>query len=320
MGKVETVNRNIYFFRIKAKFGSRRYRNIKKTEFLEQINKLKFYTDPTDAIQKADSRYVPLPTSDNTAMGIWNFNDSKYEFILSKLRRDQLPQKVKGENIQDLKLGKEDWLGDSIHIKFFEDGLFGAEMNGYSVTPNRIGFFLQYRLQQVFGEVLVMVLTNTSYKSLLNNLKDVRYFEVQVHKNILDQIEANKKLKKRSIADYLRKSFEFYESDTIAIKYGSARGISNTLSMKNFKDISCILDVARLRPFIEKFKVKGKYYGSTKSEEKDFLETNLSFSKKIVKVDSRNRKIDDKSMFEAIEKTYNEHRNLIRSAHGISQE
>ena len=180
----EKVIRNIYFFRLKANFGTNRFRFIKRYEFLECINSLKFYNNSKEAISKENSRFVPLPSSDNLAMGVWNYNDKKHEYIISKLRRDQLPQQVSGKNIKDLKMDADSWLADSIHVKFFQDGLFGVEMNGYSVSPTRLSYFLQYRFSELLGDVRVFVLSNKTYQDLLSNLSNVRYFEIKVHRNI----------------------------------------------------------------------------------------------------------------------------------------
>lgn len=309
----EFVEKKIYFYRL-LDFKTNKPANVNLIS--SELDKLKFYNDVKQALNTTNSRFCPLSGSEGLAMGVFTHDVSKKQFTLAKLRREQLPEVIKGNSKKNLSIDKESWLGDSIHIRLFPNGIVGVDTNGYSVYPVQLERFINYRLKDKVPQVRMALLSKKSYKETIKDLKQLRKVRLKVSSEITTKL---KDKKYNSIRAAIDANKSLVESKFVEVTFGSESSINSFIKKTDLDNITSLLDDINLAPFISNFEIMGRFGDSTKSEDRNLKSNDFHFSTEVIRVDKRNRRLDSKSVFSSIENLHKDNKEFLEKAVAIEK-
>lgn len=232
------------------------------------------------------------------------------------VRRSGLPQVERSGSFKDLDLEPDAGLSEPVHIVFFANNIVGAEYNHHGPRISRLGEYLHTKSNKIIQQVRFLPLLRQDIADQLDNLTEMRLFELKVHPSYIAAIRQADD----SIADALeanRRMLDSPESVQIVAR-PSVVGRESTLR-RFIGPVKELLSRDDLRANSDHFKVSGKRRDTGRVDTIDLLNAHLITSKRVVRVSERSRVVESSSAFEAILEAHDELADEIAVASAVPE-
>ena len=232
-----------------------------------------------------------------------------------RVRRTGLPQLEQAGQITDLDLTPESGLLESIHVTFFPNNIVGAEYNHFGPRVSRLGGYLHYKSQKAVPRATFRPLLRGDAAEQLDRLTDLRLLDISVLPSLVEVTRQSDE----SLADALEANARAVESPKVlqAVLKPLEDAQRSFLSRKR-GPLKEMVGNGTLREGSAKFQVRGKCADSGKVETIDLLKDQLISTKGIVRMNERSRALNPDSAFEAIRESYEQLRDQLEEAAGVS--
>jgi hypothetical protein len=307
---LNTVPRKIYFHRIRITpndDGTVPEFDVREASTI--IQSLQFLHDTGPL-----SRYM-TGTVPEEVVGVWPvFNESHTALCIGTVRRGGLPHVEEAGKISPLQIEDPQGLLEWTHVVFFPDGIVGAEFNFYAPRLTRLSDYLIEKCP-LQPRVAFLPLLHRDAQEQFTHLDTIRTVQLRLHRSRLDLLmEANE-----SLPAALRATGEQWGAEVIEIvlRPGARRRTNFKKAAWDFVQ-NLIGKQEQLLDGSDLFRVRGRDDRTGKTEVFDFLKDQFVSTRQVVKQKGKYRAVDSASMFREIETAYNEMRDSLTQACGVS--
>jgi hypothetical protein len=160
------------------------------------------------------------------------------------------------------------------------------------------------------------MLLRQDFQEQLNKFGEVRLLQLRLRRDSLTLLnEAN-----ASLPAALRATSESLGSEVVELTFRQPPHSRHGLGQRAFDLIGSLVGNPRLRDSVDQFKVKAVNRESGRVETFDLLKDQLVSSRQVVLQQDRHRGVESESMFDAISSAYQELRDELREAAGVSDQ
>ena len=302
-----TVERKIYFFR--ADIG-------------KDDSGMPSLFDPTPALQKI----IQLPftgedggryedDADGNVLCLFRALTRANQVQFCRIRRTGLPQIEDSGNLSELQIGPNTGLSEAIQVMFFSENITGIVYNHFGPRLSRLGPYLHTKSNCIIPVVRFRPLLNVNVSKQLDELDDLRLFELNVRPSFANVIRQHDD----SIGDILDANIRYQGSDDIVhvmTKHSGARRQTMLDRAVNLAKRLLLLD--DLSGNVDRFRLRGKRRDTGKVETIDLLRDQLLSTQSIVRLSERGRALDPESAFQAINTAYEDLKDDLGQAYSVS--
>jgi len=305
-GTSDSVNRNIYFYRIDNGITpDGRSNPFDVKPFLELLNKLPFTEN--------SGRYLADKDQSILCMWIDQIPDNSH-IRFGRVRRSALPLIEDHGDLKELTISDDAGLLETTHIVFFPNNIVGAEFNFYGPRATWLGYYFHRIIGNICPLFKVMMLLKSSMYRELEKLHDLSLLDLTIRPSYVDQI---RKLDS-SLGDAFDATTKLGDSDKVqlVLKYsGDNRKIAWTKFKQFFKALAQKPDFALN---VDSCLLKGTSLATDRIDTFDLLKAQLLQKKSIVRQGFRSRALNANSAYSVIEEAYAELASEITEAAAIS--
>lgn len=232
-----------------------------------------------------------------------------------KVRRTALPQLEKAGSVTDLDLEDDAGLLEAIHVVFFPDNIVGCEYNHYRPRVSRLGGYMRAKSGKIEESVAFRLLVRKDTLEQLNRLNEVRLFEMSVYPSFTESVRHVD----RGLGDALSASASVFEELKVAevvLRPGNQGRISAL--RKSLSSIRGLFSQDGFSENVTRLQIRGKCGDTGRVETIDLLKDQLVSTKTVVRLNDRGRALNPESAFSAVIEAYQDNKNDIEEAAGVS--
>lgn len=303
-----TIQRRIYFFRTRV--SPKEDGTIPKFPVAalgSAIGGLKFLDNFSPA-----SRYMQ-DDEDGQLTCIWPVAGKTLatRFTIGTVRRIGLPSLERMGKIKPMRARKGVGVLEQTHVVFFQSGIVGAEFNFFGPRLSRLSQYIHEKLPR-WPRVKFDPLLNHDAVTKLNELGSVRLVRLRMRRSDLALAsQANKSLHDslEATADKLGASVVEIMFQAEPLKRDSSLKQAVKTLLKNIVGRPTLLSQADL------LRARGTNSETDKVEWFDFLKDKFVYSRQVSSLGGR--AVNSNSMYQAIERAYDEHKHELADAAGV---
>ena len=312
----DTLERKIHFFAIDVGHDDRgRPRRFDPNRTLTLIESLRFQRDqpPTRYEQdqdQDDGLIFVLPTP----------RLSRETVRFCRVRYRGLPQLEHAGDISELPIEEAEGIVETTHVVFFQNNIVGVEYNHYGPRPSQLATYLQKKLgelDEAVPRVRIRPLLRHDALEELNQLTDLRWFELRVHRqyaSLADRIHSSV----RGCVDSIAEALDGPRVVPVYLKF--ERGDEQRAWRRFIPGLRDVAQDSQLREQMTWFRAHGKRGDTGRVETIDLLGDKLVSHKRIMRVDGRGRALNPASAFGAIKEAHFELQDEIEHASPVAAE
>jgi hypothetical protein len=254
-------------------------------------------------------RYVTQ--DDGNVLCAWVDSVDQQRARLATIRRSGLPLIEQGGNLNGLGLTADQGLYEPIHLQVFPNNVVGVEFNFYGPRPSRISSYLR----RVAGNDLCPPFTLNSLLrqdvvAQLDRLQEVRVLELAVRPSYATAIRQAD----RDLGAAFQAAARVGTPQLVTVRLSPEPHARHWLDRSVLSPIRTLARRADMRENAMTFKVKGLDERTARLEDIDVLRDQLVTSKRIVRLNTRTRAVDDAAAYAAIGEAYSELRSELEEA------
>jgi hypothetical protein len=260
--------------------------------FLEQVNKLTWVEG---------ERYVVQ--DDGNVLCVWVDSVDNRLFRLATIRRSSLPLIEEGGSLNGLGLSDKQGLYEPVHVQVFPANIIGVEFNFYGPRPSRLPSYLR----QVIGPDACPTFTldpllRQDVMTQLNRLGEVRVLELAIRPAYASAVaEAD-----QDLGAAFRAASRVGTPQLVTLRLAPEPYGRGWLGGRILPFARALARRDDMRENTKTFTLHGLDIQTGALELVDVLRDNLVSTKRIVRLDSRSRAIDDNAAYAAISEAYAE--------------
>ena len=221
-------------------------------------------------------------------------------------------------NITDLALAADEGLIEETQVAFFRNNIVGAVYNHFGpIGPrvSRLGSFLHERSREAVPRAAFRQLIRADAAAQLDRLGDLRVLDFAIAPSYLDAVRQVD----GSLADAFEANSRLMEAPKeLALVLKSERAAAGGFLNRMVGGLRELLNGGNIREGAERLRAHGYCKDTDRVDTVDLLNDQFIASKAIVRMNMRSRALEVVAAFQAIEETYQELRNDLEAAAGIS--
>lgn len=242
-----------------------------------------------------------LAQDDGNVLCAWVDSVDHQQLRLATIRRSGLPLIEEGGNLNGLDLTINQGLYEPIHVHIFEHNIIGVEFNFYGPRPSRLSTYLR----RVTGNNLSPAFTlnpllRQDVVAQLDRLQEIRVLELAIRPSYASAVrEAD-----QDLGSAFRAAARVGTPQLVTLKLSPERYGRTWLGPRVLTAVRSLAGRSDMRENTKTFKVNGLDDLTDRVEEVDILRDQLVASKRIVRLNPRNRAVDDGAAYTAIGQAY----------------
>ncbi len=304
-----TLERKIYFYR--ADIGNDeggRPHNFDPKPALTEIENLGFTDD--------DAGRYEFDVDRNALCLMDHPSNSNPNIRFCRVRRTGLPQIEHRGNITDLNFTDDTGLLETVHVVFFSNNIVGSEYNHFGPRLSRLGSYLHEKSNKAIPKAKFRPLLLGDAFRQSERLGEVRVLDMSIRPAFIEIVRQADE----SLSDAFNAAAQVIgasESVQLVIKFEKKGRLE---ALGRFLNIARkLLGRNEFRENADRFQLRGKCVDTNRVETIDLLKDRLISTKRIVRMNERSRALNPESAFQAIREAYQELREDIHAAPGISE-
>jgi hypothetical protein len=297
-----TLERKIHFFRASLGLtGGGQPRQLQVGTLLPRMGRLRF-----------NSSGVYQNVGEGNVLGVWiDRTQGVGRMRIATIRRTALPMVEENGRLSALAIGQSAGLYEAAHVCFFPNNIVGMELNFYGPRAGRIpGFLVPATGHRAFT---LEPLLRQDVTEQLNRLRDLRVMSLRIRPSYsatVAQADA-------SLGAAFTAAANVGNPQTVHVILAPEPNGRQNLGQRALNAVKQIAARSDLRENTEEFLVKGPD-NDDRMLPIDLLSDELVVMKRIVRVDSRTRALQDGDAYAAIEEAYQEIQDQLEAAAGVS--
>lgn len=296
-----SAERSIHFFRADAGLGTAGQPVPLDVEpILKLIDSLAF---------REDERYVALDDG-NVLSCVVDSTYARPRLQLATVRRTDLPTVESAGALSALALGTGQGLYEATHVIFFSNNVVGVEFNFYGPRPSRVSWYMSKATKGKSPTFTLDPLLRQDVLEQLNRLERLRVLTLAIRPSYATVVEEAD----QNLAGAFRAAERAGQSQLVKLTLSPEPYQKGWLANGLLTTIRRLAIRSDLRENARKFEVRGLNGQTSSMEEVDVLRDQLIVRKRIVKLDSHSRAVNDEAAYRAIEEAYAELRVDLEAA------
>jgi hypothetical protein len=306
MARLQTVEKNIYFYRLNGGWNGSIRRAARLDEALGTLRDLPFGPD--------SRRYWKQEDGDDIA--VWledNVHPRTDRFAFGRVRRSAFPQVERDGTLSALQLADREGLCEIAHARSFNDEYLGVVFNHYAPRISRLGDYLA-EVGVARREVGVEALLRNDALEALQRHREIRLVDLQVRSaSIRDIASADP-----ALASTLNAMEALSGAEVVGVTLRPERYGQSWLSPRWFGILERLMGLPNFREAVTKLHVKALNGGTERVEPIDLLQDQLIVRKSVLSIGSNSKAIKPDSAWSAIGEAFDDLRAELRQAPGVA--
>jgi len=297
----DTVDRKIYFYKMKIKKNGR---YIRPEPIFSTIKQMPF---------SENGRYLKLSDGNMWSMYVDSIN-LPLKARIGTIRKKGLPMIERRGQTKPLTIPPDAGLYEPMHFIIFPDNIVGFEYNFYGPRPGSLRLYLQRKVSSLVDEVELIPLMRRDVYTLLSKIEEIKLFRLKIHRNmeeLLRELDDN-------LPDAIKALKRTTDAEYIEIVLRPERRSRHGINIQFFKRLGKWLSKPEVRDAVETLKIRARNKITHTIEDFDLLQEYLLSVKQVVKQDDIHRSVNTNAMYAAIQEAYTELKDEIDRITGKS--